>query len=153
VPLGMLGDTGRIRQVLMNLVANAVKFTEQGEVIVRTRLAEHTPAGAPVRLEFPDTGTGITHEAATRLFQPFSQADSSTTRKYGGTGLGLAICKGLVERMGGAIGVDSERGRGSTFWFTVTLTGAAATAPAPPRVAELAGLRVLAVDDNATNRT
>jgi CheY-like chemotaxis protein len=106
-----------------------------------------------VRFEVTDTGIGISPEGATQLFQPFSQADSSTTRKYGGTGLGLAICKGLVERMGGQIGVDSEPGRGSTFWFTVSLTGTPTSAPARPPVAELGGLRVLAVDDNATNRT
>jgi two-component system, sensor histidine kinase and response regulator len=152
VPIGMLGDIGRIRQVLMNLVANAVKFTEHGEVVVRTRLLEHTSTAATVRFEVTDTGIGISREAAARLFQPFTQADSSTTRKFGGTGLGLAICKGLVERMGGTIGVDSEPGQGSTFWFTVGLTG---TARASERtaVAELGGLRVLVVDDNATNRT
>jgi two-component system sensor histidine kinase/response regulator len=153
VPLGMLGDAGRIRQVLMNLVGNAVKFTEQGEVIVRTHLAEQTAAGATVRFEVNDTGIGISPEAAARLFEPFSQADSSTTRKYGGTGLGLAICKGLVERMGGTIGVDSEPGRGSTFWFTVRLLGTESAAPERTAVAALGGLRVLAVDDNATNRT
>jgi PAS domain S-box-containing protein len=153
VPVGMLGDAGRIRQVLMNLVGNALKFTEHGEVIVRTRLAEDGPAAATVRFEVIDTGIGLSQEAAARLFQPFSQADSSTTRKYGGTGLGLAICKGLAERMGGTIGLDSQPGRGSTFWFTVRLTGTASAAPERTAVAALGGLRVLAVDDNATNRT
>ena len=149
VPPGMLGDAGRIRQVLLNLVGNAVKFTERGEVVVRARMGEHTASGAIVRFEVLDTGIGISPDAAVRLFQPFSQADSSTTRKYGGTGLGLAICKELVERMGGTIGVDSEPGRGSTFWFTACLTGPATAAP----VANHGGLPVLAVDDNATNRS
>ena len=153
IPVGMLGDAGRIRQVLMNLVGNAVKFTERGEVIVRTRLPEQTEAGATVRFEVHDTGIGLSPDAVGRLFQSFSQADSSTTRKYGGTGLGLAICKGLVERMGGTIGVDSEPGRGSTFWFTVRLIGTESAAPERTAVAALGGLRVLAVDDNATNRT
>ncbi|MCA1644692.1 MAG: response regulator, partial [Chloroflexi bacterium] len=153
VPQGMLGDPGRIRQVLMNLVSNAIKFTERGEVVVRTLLGDRTVDGTTLRFEVTDTGIGISQEAAARLFQPFSQADSSTTRKYGGTGLGLAICKGLVERMGGTIGVDSEPGRGSTFWFTVRLTGTASAAPERTAVAELGGLRVLSVDDNATNRT
>jgi two-component system, sensor histidine kinase and response regulator len=105
-----------------------------------------------VRFEVIDTGIGINREAAERLFQPFTQADSSTTRKFGGTGLGLAICKGLVERMGGTIGVDSEPGRGSTFWFTVRLTGAARAASERTAVVELGGLRVLVVDDNGSNR-
>jgi two-component system, sensor histidine kinase and response regulator len=152
-PLGMLGDPGRLRQVLMNLVSNAVKFTEHGEVVVRTRLEERTPTTATLRFEVTDTGIGINPDAAARLFQPFSQADSSTTRKYGGTGLGLAICKGLVERMGGTIGVDSEPGRGSTFWFTVVLTVTGIAAPPRPVPGAVGGLRLLIVDDNATNRT
>jgi two-component system, sensor histidine kinase and response regulator len=153
VPLGMLGDPGRIRQVLMNLVGNAVKFTEHGEVVVHTRVAEHTPAQVMVRFEVTDTGIGMSQATVAQLFEPFSQADSSTTRKYGGTGLGLAICKGLVERMGGTLGVDSELGRGSTFWFTVSLTGTPSLVATRLPLAELSGLRVLAVDDNATNRT
>ncbi len=152
LPLGMLGDSGRIRQVLMNLTANAVKFTEHGEVVVRTRISERTPSTTMVRFDVTDTGIGISQEAAKRLFKPFSQADSSTTRQYGGTGLGLAICKGLVEQMGGTIGVDSEPGRGSTFWFTVCMTETAVEAPNLKPMPS-AGLRVLAVDDNATNRT
>src|SRR6185437_11800749 len=99
-----------------------------------------------VRFEVVDTGIGISPAAAARLFQPFSQADSSTTRKYGGTGLGLVICKGLVERMGGSIGVESEPGRGSTFWFTVRLIGTESAAPERTAVAALGGLRVLALD-------
>ncbi|MGI9147550.1 MAG: response regulator, partial [Chloroflexota bacterium] len=152
VPLGLLGDAGRIRQVLMNLVGNAVKFTEHGEVVVRVRMDEHASTSPTIRFEVTDTGIGISSDAAARLFQPFSQADSSTTRKYGGTGLGLAICRGLVERMGGTIGVHSQPGQGSTFYFTVVLAGTAAPMSARPPLADLRGLRALAVDDNATNR-
>ncbi|MGI9145697.1 MAG: PAS domain S-box protein, partial [Chloroflexota bacterium] len=153
VPPGMLGDPSRIRQVLLNLVANAVKFTQHGEVVVRTHLEDHVPGEtATVRFDVTDTGIGFSQETAARLFQSFSQADSSTTRKYGGTGLGLAICKALVQQMGGTIGADSEAGRGSTFWFTVRLMGPATATPKSTAVAELVGLRVLAVDDNATNR-
>ena len=149
--LGMLGDPGRLRQVLMNLVGNALKFTDEGEVVVRMHVQEQTMTSTTVRLEVSDTGPGISEEARARLFQPFSQADSSTTRKYGGTGLGLAICKGLVEQMGGMIGVTSEPGQGSTFWFTVRLTGSPASIDTITPA--LASVRVLAVDDNATART
>jgi signal transduction histidine kinase len=125
VPARVLGDPGRVRQVLLNLVSNALKFTHAGGVSVRLSVDEIGTPRAVVRFAVVDTGIGLTEEAQGRLFEPFSQADSSTTRRYGGTGLGLAICKRLVEAMGGTIGVESEPGRGSTFWFTVPLQEAA----------------------------
>jgi PAS domain S-box-containing protein len=158
VPNGLQGDPGRIRQVLMNLVGNALKFTQRGEVTVQARLAEQTADSALIRVDVTDTGIGISPEVASRLFQPFSQADVSMTREFGGTGLGLAICKRLVEQMGGEIGLQSELGRGSMFWFTVRLQGAVAadgSAPERPSVALAEGppVPVLVVDDNETNRT
>jgi signal transduction histidine kinase/CheY-like chemotaxis protein len=154
LPLGLRGDPGRIRQVLINLAGNAVKFTATGEVVVRAHLAERTERGVVIRFEIVDTGIGIAAEDVTRMFDAFSQADSSITRRFGGSGLGLAICRQLVEAMGGTLGVDSELGAGSTFWFTVPLGLAQQpVAPAPQPAADLAGLRALVVDDNHTNRT
>ena len=146
-----LGDPARLRQVLQNLISNAMKFTENGSVEVR---ASTDPGGAGVRFEVEDTGLGISEEAQGRLFSKFMQADRSTSRKFGGTGLGLAICRELVCAMGGDIGVDSEEGRGSTFWFTLPLLLAAPAEPAVEEAPESVDqpLRILAAEDNATNR-
>ncbi len=153
VPDVLRGDPGRLRQVLVNLVNNAVKFTGAGEVVVRAALASETPDDVVVRFEVSDTGIGIAEENHARLFESFTQADSSTARTYGGTGLGLAISKQLVRLMGGEIGVDSDVDHGSTFWFTAQFAraaeGALATGVDP---GALDGLSVLMVDDNATNR-
>ncbi len=153
VPFAVRGDPGRLRQILLNLVNNAIKFTEQGEVVVRVTLDEEADPGATVRFAVTDTGIGIPRDQRGRLFQSFSQADASITRRHGGTGLGLAISKRLAEGMGGEIGVESEEGKGSTFWFTVVLAKQAerrqGSRAAP---AEIRQKRILAVDDNATNR-
>lgn len=154
VPTWVAGDPGRLRQILTNLVSNAVKFTEKGEVVVRAHCVQETETETVMRFEVSDTGIGIVKEAQPRLFEAFSQADISTTRKYGGTGLGLAISRRLVEILGGTIGVESEVGQGSTFWFTVRLAKAAAPSSTPSMLEpQLRGLQVLCVDDNATNRT
>ncbi|HEC17110.1 MAG TPA: hybrid sensor histidine kinase/response regulator [Sedimenticola sp.] len=145
------GDPVRIRQILTNLVTNAIKFTEQGEVAVRCELRAGRDARSLLRFMVIDTGIGLDAEQQRHLFERFTQADSSTTRKYGGTGLGLAISKQLVKMMGGEIGVESEPGKGSTFWFTLDLPNADSPAPAC-RGADLRSEKILAVDDNATSR-
>ncbi len=168
VPVGVLGDPGRLRQILTNLVGNAIKFTDAGEVLIeiRRQMTDATREEGSVLLHFAvkDTGIGISDEAKERLFQSFSQVDASTTRRYGGTGLGLAISRQLCEMMGGQIGVESEPGKGSTFWFTLHLGIASVTESDTggldegrafsdvPLSADLVGKRLLIVDDNAANR-
>jgi two-component system, sensor histidine kinase and response regulator len=152
VPRFVEGDPVRLRQILVNLLGNAIKFTSQGEVGLRVSLVEERGEGALVRFSVSDTGIGIAPEAQSRIFDSFSQADYSTTRTYGGTGLGLAIARQLAELMGGELGVSSELGRGSTFWFTAWLKKHPEDAEHPAfSGTELAGLKILLVDDNATN--
>ncbi len=146
----VLGDPQRLRQCLVNLVSNAIKFTQHGEIVIEVR--DRTGGGEPLTyFEVRDTGMGIAEKTLDTLFQPFVQADSSTTRHFGGTGLGLSIVRRLVELMGGEIGVSSEVGVGSRFFFTLPLRPAAAIAP-ERRVRDDAGGRILIVDDNATNQ-
>jgi len=144
-------DPGRIRQVLTNLIANGIKFTEHGEVAVYVRILEQTDESKIIRFEVKDTGIGINQSQQEQLFDKFSQADSSTTRKYGGTGLGLSICKKLVELMGGEIGIDSEIGQGSVFWFTLPLLKAKPIDDGPIYNTGIKNEKILIVDDNETN--
>ncbi len=152
VPSLLTGDPGRIRQVLINLLANAIRFTEKGEVSVRVTLDRDTGARAELRFEVRDTGIGIPADRIHRLFQSFSQADISTSRRFGGTGLGLSISKKLVRRMGGVIGVQSEPGDGSTFWFTLGLEKQPERAAKEECFEDLRGYRTLLVDDHPSNR-
>lgn len=154
VPDSLRGDPLRIRQVLINFTTNAVKFTERGEIVVRVARCAGEQAETQVRLHFEvrDTGIGIDADAIPRLFRSFEQADSSTTRRYGGSGLGLAISHRLVTLMGGRIGVQSEAGKGSTFWFELALQPGTRCAPALLVQPELAGRRLLVVDDHGYAR-
>ncbi len=154
VPTRLRGDPGRLRQVLMNLVGNAVKFTEHGEVFVQVSCEEETETQAGLRVEVVDTGIGIAPTVQAEMFEPFTQADTSTTRRYGGTGLGLAISRQLITLMHGQIGLRSAPGQGATFWFTLRLDKQHnGVRPDPlPDDRRLANVRVLVVDDNATNR-
>ncbi len=153
LPRLVRGDPVRLRQVILNLLGNAIKFTQHGEVVITVSPGAASAEGVGVRFDITDSGIGIPEAVQKSLFQPFVQADSSTTRKYGGTGLGLAICKRLTELMNGEIGVKSVPGQGSSFWFTLELGRSLLAAeelklePSP-----LEGRRVLAVDDNAANR-
>jgi signal transduction histidine kinase/DNA-binding response OmpR family regulator/HPt (histidine-containing phosphotransfer) domain-containing protein len=153
LPIAIRSDPVRLRQVATNLVSNAVKFTDKGEIVLALRLASETPESVRVRFEVRDTGIGIPREARERIFEAFIQADTSTTRRYGGTGLGLAIARRLIAMMGGTLELESEPGRGTTFWFELDL---AKQDPSARRAfglsTPLAGLRVLVVDDNPTNR-
>jgi CheY-like chemotaxis protein/HPt (histidine-containing phosphotransfer) domain-containing protein len=153
VPVLVRGDPGRVRQILINLAGNAVKFTHQGEIAVRAKLVSETDTEAVIRFSIRDSGIGIPVEKHQLIFHKFTQADNSTTRSYGGTGLGLTISKQLAELMGGAIGMTSEEGKGSEFWFTARLdkqVGGARVESLPSD--GLRSLRVLIVDDNATSR-
>ncbi len=149
------GDPERIRQVLTNLIGNAVKFTERGQVVLSVTTVDHTEDSVIVRCQVLDTGIGIQPDHMEHIFDAFSQADASTTRNYGGTGLGLSICARLVGLMGGEIGVGSTVGKGSKFWFTVSLTEMPETAVAAGNIRnsdQLEGLKALIIDDNETNR-
>jgi signal transduction histidine kinase/DNA-binding response OmpR family regulator len=154
VPSGIVGDPGRVRQVLLNLVGNAIKFTRAGHVLIEIERLPPVAEGqaAWVRCSVADTGVGIAADRQPLLFQQFSQADSSTTREFGGTGLGLAIGRRLVELMGGQIGFSSEVGRGSSFWFTLPAPAAATAAPVAHTQVPLNELRILIVDDHDVNR-
>ncbi|HHO75649.1 MAG TPA: PAS domain-containing sensor histidine kinase, partial [Deltaproteobacteria bacterium] len=149
----LVGDPGRLRQVLANLVGNAMKFTEQGEVFIKAELQQETRDKICIRFSVRDTGIGIPRDKQEKIFDIFTQADGSMTRKYGGTGLGLAISKELTQLMGGEIGVESEEGVGSTFWFTAVFSRQGKNAcPKSAENIDISALKVLVVDDNETNR-
>jgi two-component system sensor histidine kinase/response regulator len=153
VPCLLRGDPGRLRQILTNLAGNAIKFVEQGEVSVSVDVKNETEKAVTLLFEVKDTGIGIPADRVNRLFESFTQADVSTTRKYGGTGLGLAISKQLAELMGGEIGVLSEEGTGSTFWFTVVLEKQPQQKPIEMmKLEDIKGLNILVADDYAVNR-
>src|SRR5574343_632098 len=152
VPRFVQGDPSRIRQVLVNLLGNAIKFTDAGEIALTTELMQRQHGRAIIHFAVRDTGIGIADDKQDLIFDAFSQEDTSTTRKYGGTGLGLSICRRLVELMGGRIWLHSQLGRGSTFHFSIELQLAEHSISAPPRQVDLLGKHIFIVDDNATNR-
>ena len=152
MPTRVVGDAGRVRQILINLLSNAIKFTEHGHVFLDVDCEAETPERVRCRFSVEDTGIGIPEEKQKEIFERFAQADLSTTRRFGGTGLGLSISKELVTLMEGEIGVRSQPGHGSAFWFVVPMALDAQTAGQPAAAAELKGIRVLVVDDDATNR-
>ncbi|MEH2419576.1 MAG: GAF domain-containing protein [Nostoc sp.] len=151
VPTHLKGDTGRLRQILMNLISNAIKFTSAGEILVQAELRTLSSTTATIHFAITDTGLGISPEDQRKLFTPFTQVDASTTRKYGGTGLGLAICKQLVTLMGGVIGIESQMGKGSNFWFEVLFTKQVEPILPESELGLLNNRRLLMVDNNATN--
>jgi len=153
VPARVIGDPGRLRQILLNLVGNAVKFTDEGEVVVRAARLETKGPGVLLRFEVSDTGIGLTEEERAQVFATYSQVDSSTTRRHGGTGLGLAIARMLTQLMGGEIGVESDKGAGSRFWFTSLFRESEGKPRATTIGADLTGTAVAIIDDNRTNRT
>ena len=154
--MDLMGDPARLRQILVNLIGNAIKFTSLGEVVIHAELEENTKENTTIQFSVSDTGVGIPPDRQKAIFDRFTQADGSTTRKFGGTGLGLSICKQLTEMMGGTIGLDSQPGEGSTFWFTIPF--AKSTEPSVPKhpavlqTVSIQGVHVLGVDDNTTNR-
>ena len=163
LPAGLLGDAMRLKQCLINYANNAIKFTDAGSIVLRGRVVDEDPGGMLVRLEVEDTGIGVADDALARLFNPFEQADASTTRRYGGTGLGLAITRHLAQLMGGDAGADSVQGQGSRFWFTARLKRLQQAFPAPADGVsdseaeavlkrEHAGRPVLLVEDDPINR-
>jgi PAS domain S-box-containing protein len=155
VPLHLKGDPGRLRQIITNLTGNAIKFTQKGEVVISAKLDCAADGFVVIRFEVQDTGIGIPKDRQAAIFSPFTQADGSTTRKYGGTGLGLAISKQLTELMGGQIGIESEEDKGSTFWFTARFEkqiGVEKQHVAAQHNVDISDARILVVDDNATNR-
>ncbi|MFQ5427610.1 MAG: response regulator, partial [Thermodesulfobacteriota bacterium] len=152
VPWRLIGDPGRVRQIITNLAGNAIKFTSSGEVVVKTSLAKEAADNVLLCFEIKDTGIGIPEDKIGGLFNAFTQADASTTRKYGGTGLGLSISKRLTAMMGGHMGAESEAGKGSTFWFTASFKRSESLEKSRWNAGDIQGVRVLAVDDNATNR-
>ena len=152
VPANLSGDPGRLRQVLLNLAGNAVKFTQRGEIAVRASVESETDTEVLLRFSVKDSGIGIPAAKQGLMFQKFTQADASTTRQYGGTGLGLAISKQLAEMMGGEIGIVSEEGHGSEFWFTARFGKQAGLERNVPPPAQIRGVHILVVDDSATNR-
>jgi len=167
MPISLKGDSGRVRQVIINLVGNALKFTKQGAVDVNVSLVSDQNDSVRIRFAINDTGIGMPESRLSAIFAPFTQVDASTTRKYGGTGLGLTICKQLAELMGGEIGVTSKEGKGSTFWFTARFEKQSAESlintqeaviqaqvVAPRVVVNLNDLsaRILLVEDNVINQ-